>query len=617
MTARGFGKKAFRDTLVRLRRELDAMTTLQTLIAYSILLVFLIAPLVLMVGQAFLYRGTISLAWFSEIIRSSEFVSLVSRGGRMFEVHRGTMYLWGHDHGILLNSLTVAMTVTILCSLIGIVIAMLMGRYNFVGKGVFRVLLLIPLLATPFVNAYVIGKLFNPRGGLINFVFYDLLHLLPWRIDIDGLVGIALAQTLSYYPIVYLNVLASLNNIDPSMEEMAENLGAKGLRLFRTVTFPLTLPGLAAGAIIVFIFSLEDLGATIGFIGARANPLARKVVSYQVYSSFAEALTGGISPKTAALAVIMLFLTLISFVIIKQYVSLRSYAMISKGGRWSPRIRTPSLKAQGSITVFLVLLIVMASMPQIGTVLLATTNWATSGTLPTMFTTEYLRTLVTNPDVVRAILNSLLYSGVAVGVMILVGASIAYVVAKRDIPGRAILDMLATIPVAVPGIALAVGYFMFFSSYFRRSILDPLLDPALLLIFAYSIRRLPFTTRSVFAGLQQVDDSLEESSLNLGASRPTTFFRIVLPLIVSHVIGGAILSFVYSMSEVSTSVTLGALREDREPITFFISQIVYGVAAVGSVSIGASLCLLLMAVQISAMAISNFVLKQKVAFLGV
>jgi ABC-type Fe3+ transport system permease subunit len=91
----------------------------------------------------------------------------------------------------------------------------------------------------------------------------------------------------------------------------------------------------------------------------------------------------------------------------------------------------------------------------------------------------------------------------------------------------------------------------------------------------------------------------------------------VLPLIVSNIISGALLGFVYSMSEVSASITLGALREDRQPITFFISQIVYGLAAVGSVSIGASLCVLLMVVQISAMAVSTYVLKQRTSFLGV
>ncbi|MGD2142444.1 MAG: iron ABC transporter permease, partial [Candidatus Bathyarchaeota archaeon] len=604
-------------SLSALRRELDSMTAIQTVVAFSILIVFLIAPIVLMIGQAFLLRGQLSLSWFMNLLSSPEYVSFTPRGGRLFQVHRGTMYLWGYDYGILLNSLIVAFLVTIFCSIIGVVAAMLMGRYRFWGKDLFRVLLLVPLLATPFVNAYVIGKLFNPRGGLINYVLVDLLHLLPWRLDIDGLVGVTLAQTLSYYPIIFLNVLASLNNIDPSVEEQAENLGARGFRLFRTVTFPLFLPGLAAGAIIVFIFSLEDLGAPIGFIGARANPLARKLVSYQVYSSFAEALTGTISPKIAALAVIILLLAVIGFLAIRKYVNLRTYAMLSKGGRWSPRLRTPSLATRIAIILFLILLVTLASMPQIGTVLLASTNWAISGTLPTKLTGQYLATLTTNPDVTRAIVNSLIYSGFAVVIMVLVGSSIAYVVSRKNLPGSSVLDVLATIPVAVPGIALAVGYFMLFSSgIFRGSVLDPLLDPALLLVFAYSIRRLPFTTRSVSAGLSQVDKSLEESSMNLGANRPTTFFRIVLPLIIGHILGGSILSFVYSMSEVSTSVTLGALREDRVPITFFISQIIYGVAAVGAVSIGAALCVLLMAVQITAMAISNYVLKQKVAFLG-
>lgn len=605
-------------TFSSLRREMDSMTAIQSLVAYSILIVFLIAPLALMISQAFLLRGQFSLSWFMNLLSSPEYVSFTPRGGRLFDVRRGVMYLWGYDYGILLNSLIVAFMVTIFCSIIGVVAAMLMGRYRFPGKGLFRVLLLVPLLATPFVNAYVIGKLFNPRGGLINYILVDLLHLLPWRLDIDGLVGVTLAQTLSYYPIVFLNVLASLNNIDPSVEEQAENLGAKGFRLFRTVTFPLFRPGLAAGAIIVFIFSLEDLGAPIGFTGARANPLSRKLVSYQIYSSFAEALTGSISPKILALAVIILVLAVVGFLAIRRYVNLRTYAMLSKGGRWSPRLRTPSLATQITIIVFLVFFVTLASMPQIGTVLLATTNWAISGTLPTKVTGEYLATLITNPDVSRAIVNSLIYSGFAVVIMVLVGASIAYVASRKNLPGSSVLDVLATIPVAVPGIALAVGYFMLFSSgVFRGSLLDPLLDPALLLVFAYSIRRLPFTTRAISAGLQQVDKSLEESSMNLGANRPTTFFKIVLPLISGHILGGSILSFVYSMSEVSTSVTLGAFREDRVPITFFISQIIYGAAAVGAVSIGASLCVLLMAVQITAMVISNYVLKQKVAFLGV
>ena len=609
---------SFTATIDRLRRELDPLTVAQTLIGYLVLVGFLVAPLASLVLQAFQYRGSLSLNWFTDVLTSSEYISLESRGGRLFEVRRDVMYIWGYDHGIIVNSLTVAFLVTLLCSVIGITVAMIMGRYEFKGKAIFRVILLVPLLATPFINAYVVGKVFNPQGGLLNYFLYDLLHIIPWRVSIDGLVGLIVAQTLSYYPIVYTNVQASLSNVDPSLEEMAENLGARGWRLFRTVTLPLFMPGLVAGAVITFIFSIEDLGAPIGFIGATANPLSKSVASYQIYSTFAQALTGSISPRTSALALIIMFITVASYVVVKTYTTRRTYAMLSKGGRWSPRLRTPSLPAQAAIVLGLLLLVVLGAMPQLGTLVLASTDWATSGTLPTRLTGQYFAALATNRDVTKTIVNSLGYSVAAVALMVLVGSSISYVVAKRNIPTRSVLDMLATVPISVPGVSLAVSYFLFFSSgFFRGSVFDPLTDPALLLVLAYTIRRLPFTTRSVFAGLQQIDKSLEEASVNLGASRTVTFGRIVLPLIVSNIISGALLGFVYSMSEVSASITLGALREDRQPITFFISQIVYGLAAVGSVSIGASLCILLMAVQISAMAVSTYVLKQKTSFLGV
>lgn len=609
---------SFKETVGKLRRELDPLTLTQTLISYFMLIGFLVLPLSALVIQGFKYKGGLSMKWFIDILTSPEYISWESKGGRLFEVRRDVMYIWGYDHGILLNSLMLAVTVTVLCSIIGIGVAMVMGRYEFKGKGIFKIILLIPLLATPFVNAYVVGKVFNPQFGLLNYLLYDVLHLLPWRVSIDGLVGLMVVQTLTYYPIIYTNVLASLNNIDPSMEEMAENLGSTGFRLFRTVTFPLLLPGLVAGAIITFVFSLEDLGAPIGFIGASANPLAKNIASYQIYSSFAEALTGDIAPKTSALALIIMIITVVSYSVVKYYTSRRSYTMISKGGRWNPRVKKPKPLVEGFIILSLTLLFILGAMPQIGTFILASTNWATSGTFPTKITGQYFNALFTNKDVVNAITNSLGYSVVAVFIMVIVGSSISYVVAKRDIPTKGILDLLATVPVAVPGVSLAVSYFLFFSTkFFRGTPIDPLTDPALLLILAYSIRRLPFTTRSVYAGLQQIDKSLEEASMNLGASRTTTFVRIVLPLIVSNVISGALLSFVYSMAEVSASITLGAFREDRVPITFFISQIVYGTTSVGSVSIGASLCILLMAVQIMAMAVSNYVLKQKASFLGV
>ena len=603
--------------LREIKKSLDPFITFQYIFSYAYLTLFLLLPIATIIEQAFLHDGSFSLHWFEKVLSDPDFFSLKARGGMMFEVHGDTIYIWGIDHGYIMNSLIVAATVTISTSLIGVLTALIIARYDFPGKNIFRVMVLIPMLATPFVNAYVIGKFFQPRGGLLNFLFYDVLHILPWRIDVNGLVGIAVAQTLAFYPIVYLNVFASLMTMDPTMEEQAESLGAGGFKLFRTITLPLSMPGLAAGATIVFIFSLEDLGAPIGFIGYSGNPLARKVMSVYVFDDFAAAVTGAISPITSAIAVILVSFAVAGFLAIKKYVTLKTYATISKGGRWKPRTRKLSFKGLIPVYLFLTLLVLSASMPQIGVIILALTDWAISGLAPKAITFEFVSRLFTDPNVMRAISNSLVYSGVAVLLAVILGSSSTYVIARSKLPGTDVLDSLLTMPIAVPGIVVAVGYFLFFTGFFRGTILDPLVDPALLLIFAYSVRRLPFTARSVFAGLQGVHESLEEVATTLGATRFKSFFDIVVPLIAANVIGGGILTFVYSMSEVSTSVTLGALREDKGPITFYISQVIYGTAAVGTVSVAAALCLLLITVQVIALAVSNYILKQRVAFLGI
>ena len=260
-------------------------------------------------------------------------------------------------------------------------------------------------------------------------------------------------------------------------------------------------------------------------------------------------------------------------------------------------------------------------------IILATTDWATSGIVPTKITLEHLASLVTKSDVTRAITNSLTYAGVAVVIIVLTGTSAAYVVARRRIPGKDLLDTLATIPIAIPGIIVAVGYIVFFTLLAKTLygtpleslgyMFDPFVNPGFLLMFSYSVRRLPFTARAVFAGLQQTHVSLEEAAENLGASRARTFFTIVMPLIAANIISGAILSFVYSMSEVSTSVILGSRNPSQGPITFLMSQVIYASAAVGTVSIAAALGVLLMTLQIIAISVSNYILKQRVAFLGV
>ena len=632
-------------SLRTLKREFDKLTVTQLLIALFILTFFLVTPIASLLIRAFISDRGFTLKYFESTYTDPNMISpnpsltvfqIIERykftilpNGTRILVPLKTIYIGGvgPDFGYILNSIFVSFSVMVLASAIGLIAAFIMARYEFPGKNVFRVLLIIPLLATPFVNAYVIGKVLGP-GGLLNYILKDVLKITDYTIVIVGLPAVILVQTLSFFPIVYMNTLSSLINIDPSLEEQAENMGAHGFKLFRTVTLPLALPGLAAGATLVFIFSMEDLGAPIGLSGAFGDGLHTHLMSFYIYDEFRKVLSlEQVHASVYALAVTMLLIASAAFLMIKKYVSLKQYAMLSKGGRWSPRVRKPGKKGLLAIYVFLILLVIVSSFPQIGVIVLATTDWATSGIVPTKITLEHLASLVTKTDVTRAITNSLTYAGVAVVIIVLTGTSAAYIVARRRIPGRDLLDTLATIPIAIPGIIVAVGYIVFFSllakSLYGTALenlgymFDPFVNPGLLLMFSYSVRRLPFTARAVFAGLQQTHVSLEEAAENLGASRAKTFFTIVMPLIAANIISGAILSFVYSMSEVSTSVILGSRNPSQGPITFLMSQVIYASAAVGTVSIAAALGVLLMTLQIIAISISNYILKQRVAFLGV
>lgn len=619
----------------RLKRELDSLTTTQLVIVVVILTFFLLLPILSILYKGFITNtGQLTLSYAQQTFSDPEMIKIppntqfikavqifkfkiLPNGSRtLVPVNTISIGAEGPDFGYILNSIFVSTSVMVFASIIGVIAAFIMARYTFPGKNVFRVLLFIPLLATPFVNAYVIGKVLGP-DGLMNFILLNYLHL-PYKIVVTGLPAVILIQTLSFFPIVYMNVLSSIINIDPSLEEQAENLGAHGFKLFRTVTFPLSLPGLAAGAILVFVFSMEDLGAPIGLAGAFGNGLHTKLMSFYVFNQFKQAYSlDMVNPEAYIVAIIMLTIAAIGFIAIKKYVSLRQYAMLSKGGRWSPRVRRPGWLGLTAVYIFMTLLIIVASFPQIGVVILSISDWATSGPFPTKLVSDYMLALVEKPDVVLAIKNSATYASLAIAITVLLGTSAAYIVARRNIPGKETIDVLATIPIVIPGIIVAVGYLIFFGTLFPNTLFDPFINPGTLLIFTYTVRRSPFLTRSVFAGLQQTHVSLEEAAMNLGASRVKTFFSITIPLVAANVIGGSILSFVYMMNEVSTSLILGSHNPIQGPITFLMSQVIYGSGQVSAVSIAAALGVLLMSLQIVAIAISNYILKQRVAFLGV
>ncbi len=623
--------------------KVDTVMIVFIIISTFVLITFLVVPVLMMLRHAFdVLPGEPWYKHFETIFTNPSYVRrFFYRTEKAMDIipfgNTTLVIIKGMNYGILLNSLINATIVTLVATILGILVAFILARYDFYGKTFFRILATVPLFVTPFANAYVVKILFN-EGGPISAL---ASMLFGFRLRIESLAGVALAQIMAFYPIVYLNAYSSFINVDPSMEEQAENLGAKGLRLFITVTLPLALPGIAAGSIIVFIFSLEDLGAPIVFN-------ERNLMSYQIFSSLIGE-TGMVTPEIAALGFVLLGLAVIGFLVIRSYVSMRAYAMISRGGRWHPRIRRVGLIGHLLIYLLLLPLIVFTALPQIGVVLMAFNIIPphTFALQPDKATVKYIVEIFTGGSAVAQnvpmyIRNTIVYALSAVALAIIISLITAYVVSRTRIKFiTPMLDTLATIPIAIPGLVVALGYYYFYSELSRWTLgtvdnpgwavgtfLEPLfeaIDPVagppvfqawIVLIIAYTIRKLPFVARSIYAGFQQVHEALEEAALNLGAGRLKTIVTVVLPLIVMNIVSGALIGFIYISTEVSTSVTIGSLNSDQAPMTYYMMMVYKGATAEG-VQYVAAMGFLLILFQLIAVIIVTLVLKQRYAFIGI
>ena len=440
-------------------------------------------------------------------------------------------------------------------------LAQVMTRLNFRGKVLLGGLLLAPMIMPPFVGAIGLKQLLAKFGSL-NLLLMQLGILEPGQ-PIDwlgqgGFWGIVLLQVMNLYPIMFLNVSAAMANIDPALREAAQNLGAGGWRLFRTVTLPLILPGYFAGAVIVFIWAFTDLGTPLIFGFSRVVPV-------QIFDSITEINT---NPMGYALVVFVLLLTLALFLVSKRFLAGKRYEMIARG-----HVAGAEVQATWRQTIGLWLLIggIIAFAPPHATVMVQSVSerWFFS-VLPEAWTGAFYAEIFRHSLTVSSIRNSLFYSSLSALVDLVLGVIIAWLLTRRRIPGAAFLDGLAMLPLALPGLVLAFGYVAGFD--FKISWLNPRQNPTLLLIISYSVRRLPYIVRSAYAGFQQTSITLEEASANLGATPFRTLRKITLPLVMAHLIAGTILAFSFAMLEVSDSLIL-AMREEFFPITKMIWQI--------------------------------------------
>lgn len=462
------------------------------------------------------------------------------------------------------NSFLLAVATTLVALLIALPLALVSDRFLFPGKALLGSLILVPMILPPFVGAIGIKQILGQYGAL-NALLIELgLRPPGWTFDWLGanqFAGIVLVNAFSLYPIIYLNAVAALANIDPAMSEAAENLGCVGLRRFWKITLPLIKPGLFAGATIVFIWAFTDLGVPLIFDYDR-------VTSVQIFAGLKD--IGG-NPFPFALVAVMLASSLLFYGLGKGLFGRDAHAMMAKatssGGPQSlpPRLAWACTALFAGVTF-------LAILPHLGVLLVSLSRDWYGTVLPSHFTADNFRMALGHDLTVPAIANSLKYASISTVLDLVIGVALAYVIVRTKLAGRQLLDFLAMLPLAVPGLVLAFGYLAMSQEGKFFSFLNPTVNPTILLIIAYSVRRLPYVVRAAAAGFQQTSETLEEAAQNLGCPPLKATIKITLPLISANLIAGGLLAFAFAMLEVSDSLVL-AQKQFYYPITKAIYEL--------------------------------------------
>lgn len=499
------------------------------------------------------------------------------------------------------NSLLIACWTTLFCLAISLPLALLFLRCRFPGKTLFSTAILLPLILPPFVGAIGLKQCFARFGSLnlilAEFGLVDLSHPPDW-FGQGGFAGIILLEVLHLYPIMFLSVQAALANLDPSLRDAAQNLGATSGRIFRTVTLPLALPGIFAGSSIVFVSAFTDLGVPLMFDFQTTIPT-------QIFNLVTQA----DNPLGYALVVLTVVLVAAFFLLGKK-LGEGNYAMLARSATYDDSVRLPTwagLAAAAAVG----LLLFISILPHLGVILQSFASRWFFTVLPGEWSTAYYAEVFANDLTAVSIQNSLLYATCSALFDLGLGFGIAYLLARESFRGKDILDVVAMLPLALPGLVLAFAYFTAFSRppFDVISWIDPRQNPTLILVIAYAVNRLPYIVRAAYAGFQQTHVSLEEASANMGAGPFRTLWKISLPLLSANLIAGTILTFSFAMLDVSSGMIL-AQESAFYPVTKAIYMLMGRITPTAP-SVACALGVLAMILLAASLALASKLLGQK------
>ena len=476
----------------------------------------------------------------------------------------------------LYHSLIVAVGVTILSTSIALPAAYALSRISLPFRGILLSLSVIPLISPPFIGAYSWVTLLGRSGIVTHYVDSWFGIELP---SIYGAFGIILALTLSYFPYVLLIVQGALSAADPFIEENAHVMGASRSRILRTVTFPLIIPSIAAGGIIVFVKALGNFGVP-AILGGEYYVLPT-LIYFQVHGYFN--LNGA-----AAIALVNVFIVLGTILILTKINKKRGYVTVTSGSRRSVQITDFGPRVFANVYCWG--LMFLALLPHMMVVFQSfVERWP--GTLfPTQYGFANYGRII--GEMQTPFTNSLILATVATIMCVVFGTLASYTSVRRKFFGKWALDLTIMLPFVLPGIVTGVAYLTTFNS----GILV-LSGTSAILVLAYFVRRIAYVFRTVTAAISQVDIKLEEASLVCGASWGWTMKKITIPLVAPGIVAGAILVFSTLISEMSVTIMLYSAKWKTISIAIYeyvVSDELFDASAMGSITIVVTLLLVLL-----------------------
>ena len=513
--------------------------------------------------------------------------SFVGDGGFGFNVFKRIFDMPTFTRAIT-NTLKVGFLVGILSTLVGLLFAYVevyvrMGKFT---GGLFKVVSMLPVVSPPFVLSLSMIMLFGKAGIITRFLLkiYDN--------SVYGFWGIAIVQTLTFFPVCYMMLKGLLKNIDPSLEEAARDMGASRWKVFTSVTFPLLLPGLGNAFLVTFIESIADFANPM-IIGGSYDTLATTIY-LQITGAYDKA-------GAAAMAVVLLCITLAMFAVQKYYLERKTAATLTgKASRGRMLITDRSVKIPLTVLCSLVALfvIMMYICVPIGAC------FPTWGYKFFPLTGKWFKLVFTRYHGFQAFRDSFLLSLISAPITALLSMIISYLVVKRKFKSKGFIEAVSMLAMAVPGTVLGVGYIRGFSGgLFHSGFMQGLYGTGLILIIVFVVRSLPTGTRSGISALRQIDKSIEESAYDMGADSFRVFMTVTLPLIKDSFLSGLVTSFVRSITAISAIILLVT------PQFLLITVQINEFAEKGSYSLACAFATILIVITYGSVLLMNLVTK--------